>query len=503
VDAAVSLAKVAEELGVIAAALLAAAAVLAPDVRARAAATGGALALTPVLLVAHIWDTPQFRPIRDRPVLALVGAAVALLLVALAAVLIDRRPVLFPIAAVGVLPFRVPIESGGETALLLVPLYFVIAAAALAFIGRTIAGGREAPEPPPAGRLEWLLLGLVVLYAVQAVYSPGFGKALEQLVFFYVPFALLFALLLRVEWTPPLVMRCFGVLILLALAFSLIGFVEYATRTLLLNPRVIASNQFQDYFRVNSLFFDPNIFGRFLIVVMLAVTSVLLFTRERAEVLRSAVVLAVLWGGLVLTLSQSSLSALLVGLAVLAALKISARWTLALGAAAVVLGLAFVIAFPGAVGLHGKGERSLNGATSGRADLVRGGLHLFADRPLQGFGAGSFATEYRRRRNTTNERAVSASHTIPVTVGAEQGVVGLVLYFALLVAIFARLLPKAAGCVIRSAVVAALAALTFHTWLYAAFLEDPLLWTLLAVGTAFYWRRLRLGDEADTTLARA
>ena len=41
-----------------------------------------------------------------------------------------------------------------------------------------------------------------------------------------------------------------------------IGFVEYATRHLLWNPKVIASNQFESYFRVNSLFFDPNIYGR-------------------------------------------------------------------------------------------------------------------------------------------------------------------------------------------------------------------------------------------------
>ena len=46
--------------------------------------------------------------------------------------------------------------------------------------------------------------------------------------------------------------------------FAAIGFVEYATRHLFLNPKVIASNQFETYFRVNSLFFDPNIYGRFL-----------------------------------------------------------------------------------------------------------------------------------------------------------------------------------------------------------------------------------------------
>ena len=48
---------------------------------------------------------------------------------------------------------------------------------------------------------------------------------------------------------------------------------EYATRHLLLNPKVIASNQVEEYFRVNSLFFDPNIYGRFLAIVMIGLAT--------------------------------------------------------------------------------------------------------------------------------------------------------------------------------------------------------------------------------------
>ena len=52
---------------------------------------------------------------------------------------------------------------------------------------------RRTPKRPRA--LEWVLLGGVVLYAVQAIYADDRAKAFEQVVFFYVPFALLFALL--------------------------------------------------------------------------------------------------------------------------------------------------------------------------------------------------------------------------------------------------------------------------------------------------------------------
>ena len=83
----------------------------------------GALALIPVLLIADIWDRPQVRPLRDHPLPAAVAVALALGALAIAAIVFSRRPALFPLAAVAVLPFRVPIASGGQTANLLVPLY--------------------------------------------------------------------------------------------------------------------------------------------------------------------------------------------------------------------------------------------------------------------------------------------------------------------------------------------------------------------------------------------
>ena len=468
----------------VAAALLAATAILAPAARGRAAATAGALALTPVLLIADIWSTPQFRPLRERPLLAAALVVAGLAIIAAGALLVTRRPAVLPVAAVAVLPFRIPIASGGESANLLVPLYFVVATGALAFLVADLRG-RELVRPRPRpGHLEWLLLGFISLYAVQSWYSSAFSKALEQVVFFYVPFALLFALLVRYEWTPRRLATCLGVLVGLGMAFTAIGGVEFASRTLLLNPKVISANQFQTYFRVNSLFFDPNIFGRFLAVVMTLVAGVLLWARTRRTVALAALALVVLWVGLVLTLSQSSLTALLVGLALLGALRYGMRWALPAGAVALAGVLVVVIALPHAVRLNVNSLQSLNGSTSGRADLVRGGLDLFGARPAQGFGSGSFAREFRHRHETSDQKAAAASHTIPLTVAAEQGVGGLVLYLLVLAAAFGRLLRGARASPARAAIAAAFAGLIAHTFLYAAFLEDPLVWTLLAVGTA-------------------
>ena len=54
---------------------------------------------------------------------------------------------------------------------------------------------------------------------------------------------------------------------------------------------------------------------------------------------------------------------------------------------------------------------------------------------------------------------------------------------ALLVAAFWRLWRGARSSAVRAGIVAAFAGLMLHTWLYAAFLEDPLTWALLALGT--------------------
>lgn len=492
----------AQAVGVIAAALLAALVLLARSARTRAFAMLGALALTPVLLVANIWSTPQFETLRDRPAVALSAAGVGLLALAIGALVFHRRPELFVLAAAAALPFRVPIEAGGETANLLVPLYLVIAAGGLSYAAARLRGigWREDPEPErEPGTLEWLLGASIVLYALQATYSSDFDHALAQEIFFYVPFALLFALLVRVEWTPRLVGRCLLVLLALAVVFAGVGFVEYAKRELLLNPKVIASNQFETYFRVNSLFFDPNIYGRFLATVMLGVAALLLWSRRTDVIAACALALALLLAGLVLTLSQSSFTALLAGLAVLGALRWGKRLALAVAGGLVLAGLVVVLAAPAAVGL----DQSLDKATSGRSELISGGVELFADRPLTGHGAGAFRREYRDSEKASSERAAAASHTIAITVAAEQGIVGFGLYLALLAVALAGLLRGAGHDAARAGIAAAFVALVVHTLLYAAFLEDPLTWVLLAVGSALAAQAAAATSAAERAAERA
>jgi hypothetical protein len=475
------------------------------DRRARALAMLGALVLAPVLLLTDIWNSPQLSIVHRHPLEAVVGAAVLVAALIAAAAVIARRPWLTAPLAVFALPFRVPVSTGGSTtpANLLVPLYFVIAAAALAWIYAALRDpvSDEPPrEPTTAGSdhlVEWVvrLLALyVVLYAVQASYSPKFEQALQNMVFFYVPFALLLCLLRELQWDRRLIRDCLRVTVALALAFSLIGFFEYATKTIILSSKLVIANDLHTYFTVNSVFLDPDIFGRYLALAIVLLAVVLVYDFSQRVQACAVIVLAVLWACLFLTLSRSSLAALLVGLAVLAALRWKPGRALVVAVVVIVIGAIAVAASPKTFGLN----QGINGASSGRGGLVSGGLSLFGDRPVYGYGSGSFVTEYRRHHRLT-ATSLSASHTIPITVAAEQGLVGELSYLAFVICATVCLARGARGDPARSAVAAAFIALVFHTLLYADFLEDPTTWVLLGVGLA-----LAAGpNEADSAAAVA
>jgi O-antigen ligase len=434
----------------------------------------------------------------------LLGALVA---IAALSFVFRRRPETLPLLAIFALPFRLPISAGGRTVNLLIPLYLVVAAGTLTLLLPRLLGRPAGAAPiqgdsgstPGTGRssnplskllspngLQSLLLVAVVLYSIQAAYSPDPGKAAENVAFFYVPFGLLFLLLRDVAWTRALLLRCLYVAAALGVVFAGIGFVEYSRKSLFLNPKVVAADQYGNYFRVNSLFFDPNIYGRFLAIVMVAIVAVVLWTRSRRSVWIAAAVLAWLLAGLITSFSQSSIAALLLGMAVLAAYRWDFRSTVYVAASLAAIALVVVLAAPPSLhfGLTGSGGSTSN-ATSGRTKLISGGLELFADRPLYGYGSGSFETEYRRHGNASSANATSASHTIPITVAAEQGLLGLAVYVALLISAFAVLGLGAGRSPPRIALLACFAALVLHTWTYADFLEDPITWTLLGIGVAF------------------
>ncbi len=484
----------------------------------RSAAMLLALALAPALIAGNQWEATQVAELRNSPALLVAGLAGAAAVVAGLAILIDRRPLLLPVLVLVALPFRVPLAVGGEDANLLLPLYLVMAAGVLVVVFRQWRP-RTAPAPesrgeapadagrPVSGLAAWLkplLAASVVLYALGLFYSDDQSQGLLNFCFFLVPFSLVFVLMLEVEWNRRTLRLVLYTVVGLALVWALVGFVEYQLRELLWNEVVIRSNDFHVYFRVNSLFWDPNVYGRYLAIVITVVAAVLAWARPGREAFALAAVSAVLWLALITTFSQSSFVALLAGLAMLVALRWSLRLVLAGAGALAVLALLFATFAGGLVKLD---LDRLNPQTGGRADLVSGGIELFADRPVAGYGSGSFSVSFREQV-AGPDAPVTESHTEPITVASEQGVIGLAVYVALVVSsLFAlsagmrSVMPGLADGIARgragataverdrgpppaarAAVLAAYVAVLVHTLTYAGFLDDPLTWVLIAVG---------------------
>jgi len=469
-------------IGLVAAAGASGAAILLPPGRLRAVLMVAAMVLFPVLIAGDQWHAAQIVDLRHDETRIVELLALAAIAVAALTYLFRRWPILLPLAIVFAIPFRVPLHAGGDTANLLVPLYLVIGAA----VAATLLRDWSDPPPGHAPRaMAWVLAAAVVLYALQALYSTDFSKGLQNVCFFFVPFTIAYRLLREVEWDRRLLRLVLIVVGVEAAVFVLVGGVELVSRSLFWNDQIIRSNEFHTYFRVNSVFWDPNVYGRYLALVTVVATAALLWARTRNAFWLLSGLILVLWLGLVPTYSQSSFLALLAGLAMLAAIKWSWRWTLG----AVVFGAIGAVLVVLLVGGSGKiTSDRLNVDLSGRGSLISGGLDLFSERPVQGYGSGSFQAAYREHREN-KDAPVTVSHTEPVTVAAEQGLLGLAAYLALIgVALWTlgRGLwgPEPAGIAARAAVLAAFIALLVHTLAYAGFFEDPITWVLLAIGAS-------------------
>ena len=104
------------------------------------------------------------------------------------------------------------------------------------------------------------------------------------MLFFILPFGLLALALARTEWTRNHVLLLFGQLLAMAFVFAVIGLYQWSTRDVFWNPGVRISNAYAPIFRVNSVFYDPSIYGRFLVVALLSCVVVVLYERQLKKV---------------------------------------------------------------------------------------------------------------------------------------------------------------------------------------------------------------------------
>jgi putative inorganic carbon (hco3(-)) transporter len=467
---------VAAQVGAIVGAVGLAVLLLTRDRRARLA---GLASWAVGLGVLGLTLLPDLRP----ELLAAAGLAGLLLSVG-GAWALDRWPYLLAFLTIASVPARIPLDLGDDEVSLLLPLYAVIGSLALQLGWRLLRDDRRSRE---LGPVAWPLSLFVVWSAVSMLWTNDVDRGALFMGAFLLPFGLLSLGIARLPWRGRMLTWLWGLLVATAAVFAAIGVVQWWTRNVFWNPRVIVENAYAPFFRVNSVFWDPSVYGRYLVLAILAsLTGILLGGVKGWRIVGLYAVVVTTWLGLLLSLSQSSFVALAVGIVVAAGVAWGQRVTLALLAMAfLALGIGFAVPQVRDE-LVGKSRSELRKITRGRSDLVGQGVRIALDRPVAGVGIGGFPRAYGDRigKFAGSDAKRVASHTTPVTVAAEQGAVGLVLYLSLLVVAFGatlRGLGHGFTSRVSLAVGVCLVAIAVHSLFYAAFFEDPMTWALLGL----------------------
>jgi putative inorganic carbon (HCO3(-)) transporter len=394
-------------------------------------------------------------------------------------------------------PFRLPLDvdtdhrfllavaEAGELGRLL-PLYVVLAAASLALAVLALRGDEVVALPravavPAAAFVAFACLSLL--------WSNDVEAGTSVLAFFLLPFAVLVAVVGRApfaRWLPRVL--AIGA-VALATLFALVGLYQAATKELLFfAPNLEVANAYAPIFRVTSLFRDPSLYGRH-VVLGIAIVVVALWLR-RAPLVPAALLIAVLWAGLYVSYSQSSLTALFLVLLAISAVAGDRRVRAAVAVTAAVL-----VVVGGVLVAREVADTSLRRATSDRSRRVDLTARVVADQPIAGVGIGAQPLASQGLSARFGPESAFVSHTTPLTVGAELGVLGLALYALLLAGAAAtieavRRRDEALGLGLG----AALLALFVHSLFYSGFFEDPITWLVLGVGASFLVARAAAGE---------
>jgi hypothetical protein len=420
---------------------------------------------------------------------ALAAGAVGIGVLCAAAAVLVRRPALVPLAVLVAAPLRPPIEFDRSSSVLvsiaqdgrlgrLLPLYFVLAAAGLALAWRALRGEELRPIPRQVARPAAAFFAFAFL---SLLWADSVKAGVDILAWFTLPFVVLLATLARAAYPDWLPRWLATVGVALASLFAGVGLWQAATHKLFFYaPNLEVSNANTSYFRVTSLFGDPSLYGRHVVLGLAVVLAVFVSGRMRPRV--AVGLIALLWLGLFFTYSQTSFVALVVvmaGIALAAGDARTRRAVVALGVAGVVIALGY-----GVVKLA-SGD-TLRQVTSDRTGRVQDATRVIRHHPVVGVGIGNQARVSRRLAGSERPTPNFVSHTTPLTVAAELGVIGLALYTWLLVG-GARMLLEVArrDRPLGLALGAAFLALFVHALFYSGFVEDPLTWVILGVGAGW------------------
>ena len=380
----------------------------------------------------------------------------------------------------------------------------VLLVVAVAFAYLLLVGRRKLDIPMS------LSVGVIGAYVAVSLTSwaitraPGSGNPLLDVAAYPVA-TLLIVNLVRGENA---LREAWFTLLMSGFLFALLGAYLYFTHLSIWRPDLTGLH------RVNATFGDPNIAARFLILVVCA--GILMFAaRQKPSWATAAAVIA---GAAVIPLTFSKSGYLVFPFAVvlMAPLALDRRRAAAIAAVALVVFAAAIVVNPAtrdraavSLGLvtgttENGGSTPLNPTDAaplagGRLDTVRtylieAGWAMFSDNPMTGVGFGGYQhallTTYRRYLPPNPQ--ITLSHTSAITILAEQGLAGALLFAGFLGLLawdvfrsLRRRTPWRSWIVMPALLVIPILILS---QLEGRLIEEPYLW--LAVGLFFAARRL-------------
>ncbi len=362
-----------------------------------------------------------------------VGAGLALPAGAAVTVVVFRRPVLGAQLALLAIPLEyLSVRVGGEFGLTPAEILLLVTAAAALARWSITASGPEVPAPLRA--LGVLCVAMFLGYAV-----ADDQLILTKILLMWSAFAIVGVAVANAG--PADIERLLGCL---AVAGGVAGFVAVAggADQQLVQGGLIAIN------RAQAGFAQPNVLGFFLVMAIPAAVALGIRGGRRARAFMALMAIGAVWG-LMLSLSRTSLVGTAVGLGVLLLLPEFRRL------AAVGIAVLSLFALANFEALQESQQVSVvteRVATLGRSDVVGSDPRLeiyattpsiVADSPIVGVGAGNYSVAAQRYDLLDeNERPFDHAHNVPLTIAAELGLVGL-LVFAWFVAAVAGLVFRA------------------------------------------------------------
>jgi hypothetical protein len=423
--------------------------------------------------------------------LAALGVA-SLIPMAIGAAILVRWPALVtPLIAIAA-PFRPPLSFGSEHHYFvgvagsgqlgrLLPLYGVLSAAALALAWQLLRGLRTRRVTlvvsVPA-------IAFLAVAALSLLWTDDLHAGEDVLAYFLLPFGLLVGIVARAPF-PPWLPRVLAIIaVALGTLFAVVGLIQAATHKLwFFSPAVEVGNAYSSFFRVTSLFRDPSLYGRHVVIGIVVLLVAVLY--GKVNPLLAVGLIGLMFAGLWFSYSQSSMAALFVVTLVLAALAggRGLKLVAALTAVVVLVGAAAIV-------FNSARDHSARRFTSDRSRRVELTWKVFKANPVAGVGLGAqpVASQARSKQGGSPTRFVS--HTTPLTVAAELGVIGLAAYLALLggsAVVIEQVRRRAPP--LGLGLGAVFLALFVHSLAYSGFFEDPVTWLAIAVAAAYVLSR--------------